>query len=617
MTQRYAAALDTRARRANNVCPICWMPLGIGSIDDPATESWNTVQMAFKGKPAFGIRNPNGKGDVSRPVKAFGVCSLMDPNCKNYNLCHYVHFSMFGDKSDLTNLWYGCEFRGNPIRNNDAEPVKGALFFEGIVKERSIYRDAVNNDKFKAFMAGAAAEPGSNWGTVTVLAVKMFQFFSGCTDCNSNMTISKLIVKLFDASFPSSTYTPRTPAVAQPERNVYMFENRPKNPKRATRKKDEFDIEEMVHYLMLSGMLEIGDHRPVMKRDAQGRQIEDYNKKMFCVGREDDKKTWTLRYIMMWCAFQIVFCQWSIKFTSNMIKHHRNYIYYGTMDFYMSIWFFAMHCLKYGIREGGHDLLKYDRQAIERTFKMEADEPDDTIASSMGAYTITQPLDFEEFHYYYASVFPFYLKRTAGMHQHNNLSLSVFSLGAGPDFEASSSTLRGLDNPAELLQSVTNNVGVIYEKMFTAWDTHFSRLSGMIHSNFDTEDISYDARIGSFYSKPDNIIERRGQGANLPLDIAAFSTHLSSYWYWFHFKQITMPTIWRLCKEYDAKVLQSLIPDRKPAYTTGMTLWRSWYRQFDIRVKALGAGAGRPSVLRGLMELRAKMIAAKMNVGRS
>ena len=601
--QRNKIALEKRAKLANNTCPICWMPLSIG--EGKVAECWRAVQMAFKGKPAFSIRNPNGIGDVSRPVKAFGINPLTGSTQANCEQCHYVHFSMFGDHSDLNNLWYGCEFFQNiPMCNNEAEPTKLDVFYSGIREDRSIFSVAVSNPKFNDYIRNALEDDNSNWKMITILAVKMFRFFPGCTDCNSHMTISKLIETLFDQLFPSDTYVSRFPAPDAPVQNPPIHQ-RPKNKFRKSRKKKEFDVEEMIHYLMLSGMLK-----------ADGDVHSDtFN---FSIADEGRKKTWTLKYIIMWCALQIIFCQWNIKQTAMSIGHHRNYMFFGTMDFYMSLWFYALHCLGPTTISSGKDLTIVKKEPLEHAFR----DDKETLAESMVPYTNKNPLEFEEFHYYYTSVFPFFLtKYYPDEKRHSSLSLSVFSLGDGPDFDASSSTLVGLEHPDILLNAVRNNLGLVYEKVFTAWGNYVSTFSAMIHNDFaipSDEDLVLSvlrANIGLFFIKPSEIIAKRGVKERLNLDIDTFIDHQSPYWYWFHFKNITMPQIRRLCREYDRETLQGQAsPHFKPDRVVCITLWRRWFQLFDARVRALGASAERQPVVRGLLELRSRMIADRLGM---
>lgn len=619
--QRNAVALDIRAKYANNVCPICWMPLCLGNGD--MAFRWRAVQMAFKGKPAFSIRNPYpGHGEVGRPIKAFGICPFTASTMPNYEQCHYVHFSMFGEHSDLRNLWYGCEFGGCDLKNNDNEPQKMDSFFARVREDKSLFAAVARERSFLTYIDRVSNDPNSNWNVITLLAVKMFRFFPGCVDCNSHMTISKPVKTLFDQLFPvGETYISREDPAEEEEIEETMMETAEKRKPRGKKKTKNFNTEEMMHYLMLSGMVQ--NHDMV-------------NKYTFNIREQNRKNTWTLKYIMMWCALQIVLCQWNMHKTGKTIRHHRFYIDYGIMDFYMSLWFYALHCLNYAPNDDSLDLKLVktedsDRQTFEDWLKSDKD----TLAENIRQFTrSTHPLEFEEFHYYYASVMPFFIRKYINpTYKFSNLSEMVFSLRHGGESAKSGLNLGDLNKPALLVMAVKQNLSVIYKAMFLAWDTFLSHLSDMIHRDMpdgaepmggvaepvrDAEEgeltpQNIKAFMRKFFTKPSQIIAKRQIVQRLPLEIQSFNDHLSSFWYWFHFKHITMAQIWRLCKEYCTQSLKSGTSDKADS-TTCVVLWHSWYRQFDIRVKALGAG--RPSVLRGLMELRAKMIAEKMNVGR-
>ena len=96
--------LQRRVRVANNLCPICWMPLGIEKALNPAVRSvdaWRVVQIAFRGKPGFSLMNPDNGSETMRPVLVFGLSDRVphaNENAPNYDRCHYVHFKQFGNQ---------------------------------------------------------------------------------------------------------------------------------------------------------------------------------------------------------------------------------------------------------------------------------------------------------------------------------------------------------------------------------------------------------------------------------------------------------------------------------------------------------------------------------------
>ena len=409
------------------------------------------------------------------------------------------------------------------------------------------------------------------------------------------MTISKLIKILFDEIFPvDDTYTSRAPLLAVKDVNPSMFgaDDEPAKPKKAK----DFNTEEMMHYLMLGGM--------VQDDDVQGG-----DSRCFTVRDEERKKSWTLRYIMMWCALQIMFCQWNLNRTGVGIKHHRSYMDHGIMDFYTSLWFYALHCLNYSPNGDCVDLTSIKREEndpVTQTFEgwLKADK--DTLANNIAQFTISrQPLEFEEFHYYYASILPFYIRKYEDPdYTFSNLSNMVFSLKDLGGFSAKANfDLEGYKNSKCLILAVQKNISLIYQSMFYTWNTYVSHVSTMIHQDMPVSANPMYLRIGAFFAKPSQIVANRAHVLTLPLDIQSFNDHLSSFWYWFHFKHITMPQIRKLCKDYDSGTLQSAAGNQQDR-TTCVVLWRRWFQHFDSRVRSLGAGAVQEPRLRVLLELR-------------
>ena len=316
------------------------------------------------------------------------------------------------------------------------------------------------------------------------------------------MTISKLVKILFNELFPVNiTYIPRAVPVPRDESAPPpIFKSgrakRQDEPKTNT----DFNTEEMMHYLMLSGML----HDDEVRNDV------------FTIQDEKSKKTWTLKYLIMWCSLQIKFCKWNINRTEGPIRHHRTYIDHGIMDFYMSLWFYALHCLKYVQNDRTVDLKSVKKEnETDITFEQWLKEDNDTLAQNMQNFTATQPLEFEEFHYYYTSVLPFFIKRYyIPAYTCSNLSDMVFSLIDHTDGTSANNCfdLEGLRNPAILIIAVKKNISVIYKAVFFAWDVYVLDVSAMIHA--DMPDVGLNENqtfIKLFFTKPSRIFGKRAQ----------------------------------------------------------------------------------------------------------
>ena len=106
---RELPAVLRRVRVANNVCPICWMPMRIEDEPSDVLSRWTVAQIIFKGKPAFSVMNPDNSSQTSRPVLSFGIVDVIPHKAGacNYDKCHYVHYAQFGTQCDVRNLWFG------------------------------------------------------------------------------------------------------------------------------------------------------------------------------------------------------------------------------------------------------------------------------------------------------------------------------------------------------------------------------------------------------------------------------------------------------------------------------------------------------------------------------
>ena len=182
-----------------------------------------------------------------------------------------------------------------------------------------------------------------------------------------------------------------------------------------------------------------------------------------------------------------MFCKWNINRTEGPIRHYRIDIDHGIMDFYISLWFYALHCLKYAPNDRTVDLKSVKKEnETDITFEQWLKEDKDTLAQNIQNFTATQPLEFEGFHYYYTSVLPFFIKRYyIPAYTCSNLSDMVFSLFDHTDGTSANNCfdLEGLRNPAILIIAVKKNISVIYKAVFFAWDVYVSDVSAMIHAD--------------------------------------------------------------------------------------------------------------------------------------
>ena len=205
--------------------------------------------------------------------------------------------------------------------------------------------------------------------------------------------------------------------------------------------------------------------------------------------------------------------------------HHTNYIYRGVMDFYLSLWLYAMYSVC---------------------------TPNRII-----------PINFDEFHFYYASMVPMYFFRAdrpvTGL---ASLILGEATIGA----ESMSADKFAISDQAQ------RQLRTIFDAVMDFWNTSFRQLCFQLHQN------PFPGALNFFISPPDIVAQRtKTQAAAINLDIQSFCNLLTPYWYWFHFKHITIPVITASCNDFRAML--SPLPAK--------SMWFQWCQVFGGRVRGL------------------------------
>lgn len=353
-----------------NLCAICWMPLQVGNGGGAETTKWKSVQVLFKGKPAFALVVRGGEkiNVYQRPVMVFGHHDIAKGRRESeFDHCHFVHFCCTVD-IHLSNLWILVNPRTDrplpALYNSPGYIINSAAevkFFSRVRMSKSLFRLLCTNDKYNELLTSVEIDENSNWVEVNRFAENIntgTKKFAGCSDCNGRMTITKDIHLLFEETFQKGAFD-REKDANDPPLNV--FENEPQ-------KKTDNEL----HYLILGGLLE----QPI-SRERNGRWV-------FEIQDEGRRKSWTFRCVIMWCALNILFCMRHIKQTNQAIGHHVFYIYEGLLDFHISLWLYFLYLMH----------------------------------ASQGA------IPFALFHFYYASCFPLYLLKTG----HANAEMSLQKL---------------------------------------------------------------------------------------------------------------------------------------------------------------------------------------------
>lgn len=550
------ALVKSRIRMSFNLCPICWMPLAMDSENPLCVidKKWEDVGVTFKGKPAFSIKHPGQARSLARHVFAFGTMSIAPSRC-NYQKCHFVHYSMVGNHDRLANYWkyHDHSQKGGIITRVAVDddgldtikdrvmrstpntvPFEGDFdaFFSLVCVEKGIFENALSES---SDMCNILNPPSAklNYNKINQLVDRMKDFFIGCCDCNANMTISEYVQSVFVLIFFPSFYDGRL-SLSLKKRLLNEF-------------KQKMKIEHIIHYILLSGILYAGD------LFSEDRVVK------FHVRDPRRRATWQMRYVLVWCALQILMALWKYNSMDNLIAHHKNYIFLSVADFYFSLMLFALH-------EG----LKLEK------------ETDSGIT-------------FESFNLFYSSHMAFFRR-----HPLSNLSMLV--LGINDMQQCGARYSRPLfDDTANATATVKRQLGEIMNGVARLWTTDFCKVSLLINQD------PTEATVTRFFVPAPRVVQFNTCLRNAPLNVQTFADALHHTWYWYHFKYITMPSIAKLCKIYEHEI-RPIRPgqqqDNRPYSSQGVRVWKQWYRLFDQNVRALGARADNGLSVRALLAVR-------------
>jgi hypothetical protein len=547
---RTADRNERLAKRCNNTCPICWMPLHVGDRGAQA-DNWRVVQLTFKAKPAFSVKH--NSEDFSRPVLVFGTNDFTGVRQMNYDGCHYVHYSLVGDGRHFSGLWEvgnsGPHMSHGTANIVDCEPTLKDAFYVALFSSQHNLFELVFGPATSttALLDGIYAMGDSILGPLAHLHLFVKEFFMGCADCNQKMTISEFIGPLFSLLFSEDTYTP-SPKSRRKKRVQEVADDLDttlEQGKKRSPKADGFTDEMMLHYIMLRGLLKVDD-------EDKSRGGGDTRQKYFKVSDPRRLRAWLLKCIMMWCSLQILFCSWKMAALFDGKRHHTNYIYRGVIDFYLSLWFYALYMV-----------CAHDRPAV---------------------------LYFDEFHYYYTSMMPFYFHQRDGFNGPFNLCSIVL---AEQNFGQNGYPYDSIDPHSD----VQTELEIMFNRVTRFWTDEMSTICFGIHA---LQRPGIDHHLPPFFTPLDSVelLRQRVMENTRNLDAQSFCDALTPFWYWFHFRHITMRVISETSREYLQK--QGMPMPAK-------VLWYDWCRRFDTRVAQLG--------VRMLMQQKKELIRLRTLIG--
>jgi hypothetical protein len=513
------------------------MPLYLDQTK-PADLSWETVQIMFKGKPAFSIEADGYKHE--RPKLVFGISRLHPDASSNCQDCHFIHESVFTLSDRFRNPWDRTVTKDEQkfiVRKNDLTSQLRNLgfsgeyiptFHENISVKRGLWTGVY--DFLECFPRDGEASMGvlnpdnvsENMRNIESndLMKTIKGTFAGCRDCNSKMTVNTYISHLFKLLIQSDDLEDMqveagAKSGSAKRKRVAGFVD--KILKKDQGRNDLFDDEKMMFYVLLCGMIEDGDTIDE-NRDDGGE--------FYAMTIKDDLRcaSWRFRFVLLWCLLQILFSVWENSKTRISFRHHLSYVYQGIQDFYLSFIFFSLHCANGSTLFGGNRM------------------------------------QFYTFHFFYSSHLPFFLMDGAGNPHFLNSLSSLVLKDCTFNFQKDIGVVRSQFDQLKL-------------KVKQFWVSHVKPLSDFIHGR------QMSFRHSHFFSSPQNAMLMSESGERIPLNVESFSRFFTGGpGYWFHFKRITMCNIEADCKLYFETERLAMVKQ----------LWAQWYKQLCSRIMPLG-----------------------------
>lgn len=484
-------------KRSSNTCPICKMPL-ITNDTGASDKLWQTVQFCFKGKPSFTLDDlPGTNGPRNRT--AFGVVHPIGGRGRSIQKCHYVDESVLtGTRthlwnrfdqpsdidSDITFIHFPLEGRTKTIPFSQELNATHSIFKHITTTQVDMLDDLV----WRVHTTTAGATERVNVGRMNRAVTNIvLSTFTGCTDCNQKMTQMEMIPALFHESFKSTR-----------EGDPWI--------------QADHHSTAMMYYLLLQGLL---NNTNVLDRD--GRQYIDPNGMQTIRIAPNQQEQWKMKLAVMWCLLKIFLSNRSISSMNLHAAHHTTYIYSGTSDFYLSLLLYIVYIANI---PGSSDI------AASRTNR--------------------DPLLFEEFHHFYTTNFPFFLRATQTLLQRNaresfsnSLTTAIYNANKNQWQEAPPGLgLAPSINARDIHSAATEFIGTFHRRL-----RHFIRTKFM---SFCDDLYTSNDPIGNYfpsYPRVQQLVHHATQLHSDTCGIQQFTDILTPAMYWYPFKHITMAQI--------------------------------------------------------------------------
>jgi len=273
-----------------------------------------------------------------------------------------------------------------------------------------------------------------------------------------------------------------------------------------------------MNYILLSMQLNTEN---VVKDDGSPITKGTVNKYAYTISPAM-QRVWNLKLGVAWCLMMIVFSHWNARKLEPKYRHHEIYILNGSADFYLSLLLYLVYRANYPSTGGG------------------------------------TALEFEEFHFFYATNFIFWLKHEGIVSEHttpiggNSLSLAIHHLNANvPNQEWKEVEVLDIPNFDSRNPVVSAGAALkqVYDKTTLFIEMFFKPFCQQLYTGWTgTNDAKgYTNYFASPATVDGLITQMRTTSANL--NVHEFVNIMGPDMYWFHFKHITMQQISVACGE--------------------------------------------------------------------
>ena len=480
--------------RSCNQCPICKMPINVNPMQaDPSITADMNWDLRWRGVQAWFKSKPAICLDDTkrnRNIQAFGIVPGIGKRTEASNKCHYLHTSASGGGADFNGIWALCD--GPDGVTILKEPFNG--FKNEIARDTGFLNKLIHI--------------GSMFNTIANLTTGFLFDPNHVNTPHLNAVITTMTSKTFAGCWDCNQKMTQMNFVKP------LFDAQFGTVLKI--KKRDVKLNVKMNYLLLSMQLKT-ENVIDTANGAPISMVSGSNTEYAYTITPAMQPVWKFKLGIAWCLMMIVFSHWNARKLNPKFRHHEIYILNGSADFYLSLLLYLVYRANYPGTGGG------------------------------------TPLEFEEFHFFYANNFIFWLKFENYVTElnppigGNSMSLAIHHLNAmgTPWTEVEILDIPDFDekNPMGTASAALKQV---YEKTTQFVQMFFQEFCEQLYGVWGTDDANgYSDYFASPATVKAIITDMRRTSANL--NVHEFVNIMGPHMFWFHFKHITMQQISVAC----------------------------------------------------------------------